>query len=161
METVTKKVAKRDNQKLFNSVEEYLQLNATIATFEEQKKGLKIVIDSILERNPNLMTDGECVLEGVGRITQVDNKPQLVSLQTGKPLVPAEAAQLLKVIGKQYETKSVSVIKVKDAIEANNADIIQKLAEQEVALQQVTRHDIKPPLKKLTDVEAMNILRRR
>lgn len=161
MTTVAKKVTKKDTDTLFNAVGEYLQLNEMIASYDKQKEALKDVAKSIIDRYPHLIEDGEVVLEGIGRIVVADNAPKLFSLQSGNALVPAEAAGLLKVIGKQYEIRTIAVGRVSDAIKANNADLIAKLAEQEVALVQESRLDIKKPLKKMTDVEAMTILRRR
>lgn len=161
METVAKKVTKKDKENLFGAVESYLQLNATIATMEDQKEGLKMVVKSLIDKYPHLIENGEVVLDGVGRILEVDNRPQLISLKTGKPIVPIEAAALLKHIGKEYETKTVSVTRVSDAIEANNAYLIAMLKQQEVELRKTSRQDIKPPLKAMTDLEAKMILTKR
>ncbi len=141
---MNKRPSKKQKDNLTSAVEQILQLKALQKSQDDQMAALKKVVDGIIQQYPTLLVDGECVIDGVGRIKQALNKPQLISIQTGKPITDIEAAGLLAAIGDKFAKVQVSVTSVRDAINANNKEVIKRLAKMEVEFVQETRLDVKP-----------------
>lgn len=136
-------MTKKDKTTLANVVTDYLQLKALTASQEKQMESLKEVALSIVAKYPDDWADGAFNVEGAGVIKEALNKPKVVYTATGEGLTDIEVIGLISLLGKEYEKPGVNVVKLRDAVNKGDKQVLAVLKKSKVVCMQEKRLDIK------------------